>query len=719
MDNKPTSHRPTPWYVVNAKSNVESRQKEQQRIPPRVFPVAADPPIVAETLPFRLCVLEDSYSNLRVMLRMFHERGFQADHFTNFDAALAAIAQGEYRALIVSDSMAGGAEACQIAITRVRGHMDAATAATPILAITQGDNGSRCRVLEVLGATQALSELTDELLTTALATLMDKNAIRATVPAAAEPRVLLLEDSYNLSLMLVHVMTQAKHVVDHVTTSDQALGALKQHHYEIVIVSQDDGARHTLCLPFIASVGQIYVPPAVAPRVWVLTNNLTIANLKVMRQAGVEQVLPKRDTEQLEHDLQQLLEGKQPTPLRKDNPSAGVEPKASSTESTEAQARGDAIAVDKQVLPKKSWSLVAYFVAALLLSGGGGWAWLTYFDAATVKAETVRRGVIERTFTVKGKVVSKHQVNLPSAQTGQLLQVFVNEGDLVRKGEALATLDNREATINVRRAEAQVFRYRTERNLADKTLLSLSETSPAEVAGGAVAEAKAERAMAHAKLRVAEQDLRSVQLILDRLVIAAPFSGVISRSSAVEGKWVEAGEPVFTLVDFDALEIALPLPRDYASDVITDAPVYVSVDDQATDEWRARIARLVTDPVGNADMFAQSPIPTAAFATWGPDAPELKMDQRVSARIVIDTAADALIVPEEALRTMNGKHFVAVIEDDRVLMRAVQPGLQHNGEVALITGVTEQERIAISTVPLVNGQRVVVSDAPETANLGD
>lgn len=712
METDPASRRPSPWSALDTKRPTEKRAKDA---PPRAAPDAnkaghsADEADTASPA-WRLCVLEDSYSNLRLMLRMFHERGYHADHFTNLDYALESLARGDYDALIVSDTMAGGAEACQTAITRVRGHANKAAVAVPILAITRHDDAGRSRVLEVLGATETLSDLTETHLAGALASLFEKSRARATAesapaPAALrEPRVLLLEDSYSLSLVLANALMQAKRAVDHVTTLDQAVAALNQHAYETVIVSQDDRPGPMSCVQFVEHARFAQASGDTPPRVWVLTADLAPDNVNGLRRAGAERVLPKHDPAQLGATLVDLFDGKDVTQVPD-----GTNRLVADSAMSRARARMAspmATAANAAWLKRLAWPTWGYLALVAALFAGGWTVWHTVIDTIPVDVVAARRGTLELTIGAHGVVVSKRQVNLPPAQAGQLHHVFINEGDLVRKGETLATLDNREATINVRRAEAQVFRLRTESNVADKALQAARAAGATEAPEPALAAAESARAVARAQLRVAEQDLQAAKLALERLAIVAPFAGVVTRSLAVDGKWVEPGEPLFTLADFSAREVELRLPVDVAQNVGAGMTVKFSVENDAREQWQEQVARVVSNPnAGNAlGMRAQ----TTLYATLGDDAPALQLGQRVTARIVTDAVTDTIVAPSEAVFERAGKHYVAIADDERVVIRPVQLGLQNDNDVALRSGVSVNESIILSRTPLEDGQRVVV-----------
>lgn len=443
----------------------------------------------------------------------------------------------------------------------------------------------------------------------------------------------------------------------------------------------------------------------VTPRVWVLTDDPTPANAAALRRAGAEHVLSKRDPARLGKVLVALLHS---TNRKTTSASKTVDP-APTPKDTSTRRMSTTPKSGENSIHVTALKVVSLLVLTAVVLVGVAYAWQTFFAATPVEVATVRRGTIELTATTSGLVVSKRQVDLTATQAGQLYKTYVNEGDLVRKGEALATLDNRDATVNVRRAEAQVFRYRTELNLAEKALKAWRTLNDAKKSPQIVLDAEASRAMASARLRVAEQELRSAQVTLDRLVISAPFAGAITRSLAVDGKWVEAGVPVFTLADMTEREVALRLPVDVGQDLAAGLPVRMMLDSAANPEdvWQETVVRVVT----TAESSADARTPTTIYTTLGDDAPVLRIGQRVAARIVTDVAHDVVVAPFDGLLVRNGQSFAAVVVDGRVSLRPVELGLQHEGDVEIRAGLRPNEQVVISHVHLDDGQRVTLARA--------
>lgn len=227
----------------------------------------------------------------------------------------------------------------------------------------------------------------------------------------------------------------------------------------------------------------------------------------------------------------------------------------------------------------------------------------------------------------QGKVgVEGGMVLVATRADGVVESVMVKQGDVVRKGQVLATLDPRAAKIAVASAQAGVDGAKARLDELRVTLNQAGQRAPriaaAAAAGAAAGEAaeqardklavlKAEQVGARAALNVAQQKLAGAQLNLDMATLRAPVAGVIVLRRVAVGQTVSAasGQPLFELlpdrphvvqaqVDVDA---AGAIHVGMRAEVIPDSgagPVY-----HATVLWVGQVLRpasLTGDPLARA-----------------------------------------------------------------------------------------------------------------------
>lgn len=196
---------------------------------------------------------------------------------------------------------------------------------------------------------------------------------------------------------------------------------------------------------------------------------------------------------------------------------------------------------------------------------------------ANVTIDAVKSETLTRRRAVTGEIRSRLMSEIASQVEGLLVELDVEEGDLVEKGQVLARLDATRAQIAVTRAEADieyaraVIAQRTEElDNAQRDLERIEELDQLGSAGVSqldeartlVASRKALLAQAKAELATAEGDLALAQRELEDMTIEAPFSGrVIDKSSEI-GQWIGRGDTIVAIVSLDKLEARIDIPED-------------------------------------------------------------------------------------------------------------------------------------------------------------
>lgn len=202
---------------------------------------------------------------------------------------------------------------------------------------------------------------------------------------------------------------------------------------------------------------------------------------------------------------------------------------------------------------------------------------------------------------VAGRVVVRRAATVSSAYTAQVKALNVREGDAVAAGQVLAELDSSEADAAVRSAEARVAQLGAARAQAEAAgrlrALQLSRARTLAERGYASAavldELKSAEAVAQAELRAsksgvaaAEADLRRARAVRERLVVRAPFAGLVSAVSAEVGEVVSPASNgggfvrtgICTLLDLTSREIEVFVPERYLPRLRVGASADVSAD---------------------------------------------------------------------------------------------------------------------------------------------
>ncbi|WP_242335727.1 MULTISPECIES: efflux RND transporter periplasmic adaptor subunit [Anaeromyxobacter] len=322
---------------------------------------------------------------------------------------------------------------------------------------------------------------------------------------------------------------------------------------------------------------------------------------------------------------------------------------------------------------------------------------------------------LELSFKLGGRVARLLEVNADEGRRA------VQEGDVVRKGAVLATLDPQDLLMQARAAQASLANVEAQERSAEAALaqaeldarraryllehqtIARAELDRAETAlrtaQGNLAAARAQR-----RSRAEEAALAAGNVEDTRLV--SPVDGVVARRGVNAGERVGPGQPVFTILRTAEMRTVFGVPDGRVNDLALGDRVPVEVDALPGRLIEGRITKIspVPDP-GLRSYAVEVTIPNSAGA--------LKPGMVATARIAPDDAREAILVPLSAVaRAPDGKGFAAFVlrEGGRhVAARRVEIGDLHQDDVAIVSGLSGGERIVVDGAQFLHdGQQVEV-----------
>jgi cobalt-zinc-cadmium efflux system membrane fusion protein len=172
--------------------------------------------------------------------------------------------------------------------------------------------------------------------------------------------------------------------------------------------------------------------------------------------------------------------------------------------------------------------------------------------------------------------------------------------------------------------------------------------------------------------------------------VPAPFAGEIVERVAVRGSLVEAGKPLFTLVDHSTVWAMLQVPETSLARVKAGQSVELRVDSLPGKVFTGKLT-WIGPAVDERTRMARA---RAEFAN--PDR-LLKDKMFATARILTRQAEGAMLVPPAAIQYVGGKPFVFVkLANDLFDARAVQLGAKQDGRSEILAGLKPEDQIAVS-----------------------
>lgn len=362
---------------------------------------------------------------------------------------------------------------------------------------------------------------------------------------------------------------------------------------------------------------------------------------------------------------------------------------------------------------------------------------LTVFapDPIEVRVAEVVRGTVQSTITNSkaGTVEARRRSRIAAEIGGRVVEIRYREGARVKAGEPLVRLseDSLRARLEqtkegipvaaARLEDACLRRDRARRELDRTKRLAEQHVASADrldalqygfdSARVACEAAKAELAQARANLRAAESELA-------KTVIVAPFDGVVAEVNVEVGEWVTPSPPLLTspaaidLIDPTSIYVSAPMDEVDAGAVTTGLPVKVSVDSRPGQSFPGHVVRVAPYVL---DTEAQNRTLEIEVAIDDPKIAEsLLPGTSADAEVVLETRADVVRIPTSALLRSEK---VLVLEDGRLVERAVELGLRNWQFAEVKSGVSLGERVVVSldAKEVVAGARAVAAQAEDGA----
>jgi RND family efflux transporter MFP subunit len=322
--------------------------------------------------------------------------------------------------------------------------------------------------------------------------------------------------------------------------------------------------------------------------------------------------------------------------------------------------------------------------------------------------EVAVHGRVEDGIAVSGSLDPYRIVEVRAQLAGTLDRVLVDRGTRVREGQVLALYDAAAVRSQLAGAEAGLAAARS------AALAAAREEEAAEALhdAGAVSErelrqARSAAAAARAAVRAAEARLVEARDAAARARVAAPIAGVVSRRGVSTGEAVAPGQPLFTVVDTDTLELAARVPAHQVGAVAVGGPVVFSVDADPGRRLEGHVSRVdpVVDPA-TRQVTVYVYVPNTGGALVG--------GLHATGRIVSGRAEAAVTVAREAVRGAGEAAYVIVVEAGRVVHRpvALGPADAATGRVAVREGVEAGAVVVVGPAEgLAPGTRVEVHQA--------
>ncbi|MBN8922557.1 MAG: efflux transporter periplasmic adaptor subunit [Rhodanobacter sp. 68-29] len=370
-------------------------------------------------------------------------------------------------------------------------------------------------------------------------------------------------------------------------------------------------------------------------------------------------------------------------------------------------------------------------------------------SASRLAFATVERGPFVRDIAAEGKVVAANSPTLYATYGGAAV-LKVRAGDAVKKGQVLAVIDSPELRNKLAqeqsKADAMQVDYlqsqvdaRTKRGELQKAYdnaqideksaaNNLDREQKAYTAGASTGVAvdkakddleKAKITLAHAKADLGMSNdslnfniqskklahdnqmlaVQDLQRQVDDLNVKSPVDGQVGQLFIAPVATVAKDAQLLSVIDLTALEVEVKVPESFARDLAIGMTGEISGNGNT---WKGLVSAISPEVV-NGEVAAR-----VRFEGATPQ--QLRQNQRLSVRILLDKRDNVLTVQRGSFVDESGGSYAYLVKDGIATKTPIRVGVSSIDKVEILQGLKEGDRIVISGTDSFKGaQRVAIS----------
>ena len=320
----------------------------------------------------------------------------------------------------------------------------------------------------------------------------------------------------------------------------------------------------------------------------------------------------------------------------------------------------------------------------LILAAVGGFAAWRWLGPVAVEATHPTRGAAVRAVYATGTVEPTVMLPIAPRTTSRLVELKVDEGDPVGKGEVLARLEDEDLRKSVDELEARARFAKTQFDSAQALLNRGLGTV-------------LERDRAHSEWRAAEAALARAETVRSFMTLTAPADGQILQRDGEVGQLIPANQPVFYFSCCAPLRIEAEVDEEDILLVKPGQRVLIRAPALPDQTLEGKVAEIT--PKGNP--VTRSYRVRIDFNGNNP----LRIGMTAEVNIIVEQREDALLVPATAV--IDGQ--VWTVSDRRLHRQPVEIGIVGEVKTEIISGLTGADTLVMRpTDQLQQGRRVRV-----------
>ncbi len=287
----------------------------------------------------------------------------------------------------------------------------------------------------------------------------------------------------------------------------------------------------------------------------------------------------------------------------------------------------------------------------------------------------ITTGIVKPEFDFSGKSEIAGEYYLQkNSRTGRNYRM----GDAVRKGDVIIKIEDEEYEnqTNIKGAKLDL----------DISKMEYEKQQALYKMGGVT---KRELVNSEKTLVTAQQTYDNANIKLSKMMITAPFDGVITDLPYYSnGVRIETGQPLISFMEYSTVVMELNLPENLMGSVGVKQPARIMNYSLPDDTLKGYISEL-SPAIDEETRSFKGRIEVMNSSL------KLRPGMFVKAEIVVASLDSALVVPKDIILTMGNRRYVFVAQRETARRRYISTGMENNGYVQVLSGLKTGERLIV------------------------
>jgi macrolide-specific efflux system membrane fusion protein len=346
---------------------------------------------------------------------------------------------------------------------------------------------------------------------------------------------------------------------------------------------------------------------------------------------------------------------------------------------------------------KKKWIIAV--IVVLVCAAASFWAYKMFTAKGnkelTFQTETVKKrdiaSIVQATGVIRAKIGA--EVKVGARISGRVEKLFANIGDVVKKGQLIARLEQEDLQAKVNEARMNLKVIEANLDFAQKNLQRMQNLYAEEfVSKDKVDAAERDYKTAVAQANQLKETIKYNETQMSYANIYAPISGIIASVTTQQGETISVSSlnvPTFvTIVDLNRLEIYAYVDETDIGKIKHGLDATFTVDSFPDKDFKGKVTAIYPKATIQDNVVYYITV----ISIENPEG-KLKPDMTVNAAIYLNKRENVLAVPNKSIKREGGKKVVTVLENNKPVQKAIKTGWKDSNYTEVFEGLREGEQV--------------------------